>query len=66
MNELHDRICTSIEMVIEKSEKIGREKKEWTLDEVYKISDVVKDMSEALKDLAKAHYYLSEHSAERF
>ena len=29
-------------------------------------SDIVKDMSESLKNLSKMHYYLSEHADERF
>lgn len=66
MKVLKDRICSGIEMILEKSEKIGREKKEWTLDEVWKASDIVKDMAEALKDLAKVHYILSEHSEEKY
>jgi hypothetical protein len=53
-------------MILDKAEKIGREKKEWTIDEVYKASDIVKDMAEALKDLSKMHYYLSEHADERY
>ena len=57
-----DRICQSIEMVLEKSEKFGTEKKEWSLDELYKAADIVKDMAEAYKDLSKA----SEHSIERY
>lgn len=66
MKVLKDRICAGIEMILEKSEKIGREKKEWSIEEVSKASDIVKDMAEALKDLAKVHYLLSEHSEERF
>ena len=66
MKQLKDRVCSSIEMILEKAEKIGREKKEWTIDEVYKASDIVKDMAEALKDLSKMHYYLSEHTDERY
>lgn len=57
-----DRVHQSIEMILEKSEKIGVEKKEWSLDELYKASDIVKDMAEALKDLSKA----SVHSMERY
>lgn len=66
MKAIKDRICASIEMILEKAEKIGREKKEWSLDEVYKASDIVKDMADSLKDLAKVHYILSEHSEEKF
>lgn len=66
MKQLKDRVCSSIAMVLDKAEKIGREKKEWTIDELYKASDIVKDMSESLKDLSKMHYYLSEHADERY
>jgi gamma-glutamyl:cysteine ligase YbdK (ATP-grasp superfamily) len=66
MKHLKDRVCLSIEMILDKAEKIGREKKEWTIDEVYKASDIVKDMAEALKDLSKMHHYLSEHADERY
>ena len=66
MKVLKDRVCSGIEMILEKSEKIGREKKEWSIDELYKSADIVKDMAEALKDLSKMHYYLSEHSMEKY
>lgn len=66
MEEYKRKICSGIEMVLEKSEKIGREKREWTLYEVGEMSDIVKDMSEALKDIAKTHYYLSGHSIEKY
>ena len=59
MKQLKDRVCAGIEMVLDKSEKIGREKKDWTIDELYKMTDIVKDLS-------KMHYYLSEHSDERY
>lgn len=66
MNMLKDRVCAGIEMILERSEKIGREKKEWSLDELYKASDIIKDMAESLKDLSKMHHYLSEHSMEKY
>lgn len=66
MKQLKDRTCSGIEMVLEKSEKIGREKKDRTINELYKIADIVKDCAESLKDLSKMHYYLSEHSDERY
>lgn len=66
MRQLKDRVCSSIAMILEKTEKVGREKKEWTIDELYKVSDITKDMAESLKDLSKMHYYLSEHADERY
>lgn len=66
MKVLKERVCVGIETILEKSEKIGREKKEWTIDELSEAADIVKDMAEALKDIAEMHYYLSEHSVERY
>lgn len=66
MEELRKKICSGIDMVIEKSEKISREKKEWSLAELGEMSDIVKDLAESLKDIAKAHYYFSEHSMEKY
>ena len=48
MKQLKDRVCSGIEMVLEKSEKIGREKKDWTIDELYKMTDIIKDCAESL------------------
>ena len=59
---INDRVCQSLEMILEKAEKIGTEKKEWSLDELYMASDIVKDIAEALKDLSKAGM----HSIERY
>lgn len=66
MNKHKERICDGLEMYLEKLEKIGKEKKEWSLRELGEVSDIVKDMAEAYKDLAKAHYYLSERSIEKY
>lgn len=66
MKQLKDRVCAGVQMVLDKAEKVGREKKDWTIDELYKMSDIMKDSAESLKDLAKMHYYLSEHSDERY
>lgn len=66
MKILKERVCSGIEMILEKSEKIGREKKEWSLQELSEASDIIKDMAESLKNLAKMHHYLSEHSMEKY
>lgn len=39
---------------------------EYSLEELYMMTDIVKDSAEAFKDLAKAHKYFSEHSIERY
>lgn len=63
---LKDRVYDGIKMVVDKAEKVGKEKKEYSMDDLGKMSDVVKDCAEAIKDLAKAHYYMAEHSEEKY
>ena len=53
-------------MILDKAEQIGRLEEKWSLEEVMYMSDITKDMSETLKNLAKTNYYLSEHSIKRY
>lgn len=64
--EIKNRIYRGLTMVVEKGEIIGREKKEYSLQELGEMSDIVKDSAESLKDIAKAHYYMQEHSIEKY
>lgn len=64
--KLKDRIYSGLDMVMERAEKIGKAKTEYSLEELYMMTDIVKDSAEAFKDLAKAHKYFSEHSIERY
>ena len=53
-------------MISEKAEKIGREKSEWSLDELGKMADIEKDISKSFKNLIKVHIMLGEHSIEKY
>ncbi len=67
--EKEKMICdmhSGMRMLIEGLSAIGMEKTNWTLDEMGKCSDIIKDVACAHKDLAKAHYYMSEHSYETY
>lgn len=66
MNRHKERICDGLEMYLEKLEKIGKEKKEWSLRELGEVSDIVKDLAGAYKDLVKANFYLSERGVEKY
>lgn len=46
-----------VEMFNQELEEIARSKKEFSWDEMMKMSDILKDMSEVEKNLAKADYY---------
>lgn len=59
MEQLKTWICQGMEMVLEKSEEICRDKHDWSLEELGKASDIIKDMAEAYKDLAKSQQYYS-------
>lgn len=61
-----EKIHKGMQMVLEKAEHIGRTESMWSLEELGEMSDITKDMSEALKNIAKTHYYLSEHSIKKY
>ena len=61
MECLKEYICQGMEMVLEKSEEICRDKRDWSMDELGKASDIVKDMAEAYKDLAKSQQYVRKY-----
>ncbi len=42
----------------------SKNNKEISIDELGKLSDMVKDNAKALKDIGKAHFYEAEHSSE--
>lgn len=42
----------------------SKNNKEISIDELGKLSDMVKDNAKALKDIGKAHYYEAEHPTE--
>lgn len=64
--KMHEDLSTGVRMVVEKLTKMGREKPTWSLDEMMKISDIMKDMSSVEKNLAKTHWLLCEHSIEKY
>ena len=66
MEMCKERIHKGMRMVMDKAEKIAREETEWSIEELGMMSDITKDMSEVLKNIAKTHYYLSEHSIKRY
>ena len=66
IKEMKHRIYNGLDMISEKAEKIGKEKPDWSLDELGKIADIEKDISKAFKDLIKVHVMLSEYSIEKY
>lgn len=66
IKKMKTRIFSGLDMVSEKAEKIGREKSEWSLDELGKMADIEKDMAKTFKSLIKTHIMLNEHSIEKY
>ena len=60
------KIQNGIDMVLNKAEQIGREYDKWSLDEVMMMSEITKDMSEALKNIAKTNYLMEGRSIKRY
>lgn len=63
---MSDRLVACHDVVLSKIETFQSKNSEITLDELFKIADIIKDMSEVRKNLAKEHYLLSEHSDKKF
>ena len=65
--ERHKLYCdfhSGVRMMMDKVEKMSREKDGLSLTEMSAISDIMKDMAMTEKDIAKAHYYYSERPDE--
>jgi len=64
--KLYNDFHSGVRMMMDKLEKIAREKEGWTLCEMGELADIMKDLAMTEKGIAKAHYYHSEHSEEVF
>lgn len=62
--KLYSDFHSGVRMMMDKIEKISREKDAWTLSEMGCLADIMKDMAETEKSIAKAHHYYSEYSEE--
>lgn len=64
--EFCDKLDHASHTVLEKADTIYKNKSGWTVEELGKFVDILKDLSEISKNVAKTHYLLSEHSIERY
>lgn len=64
--QLYCDFHAGVRMMMDKIEKIAREKSSWTLAEMGEVTDMMKDLAMTEKGIAKAHHYYSEHSEETF
>lgn len=66
LHKMKDRIWSGLDMVMEKAEKIGRTKTEWSIVELGEIADIEKDAAKTLKSLVKIEVMTNEHSVDKY
>lgn len=47
-------------------ERVVRSEEKWSLDDMGKVADIMKDLAMTEKGIAKAHHCYSEHSDKRY
>lgn len=65
-SKIMSALVSGMSMLVDKLELVGRNKSEWTMSEMGCVADIMKDISETYKNIAKTHYLYSEHSDERY
>ena len=60
--KLYNDFHSGVRMMMDKIEKIAKEEDKWSLDDMGKLADMMKDLAMTEKGIAKAHYCYSEHS----
>lgn len=63
---MYERFHSGVKMYLDRIEKISREKATWTMTELGDIADIMKDMSEVEKNIAKAHMIYCDHDEETY
>lgn len=64
--KIFESVMTGAEMLVEKLSTISRSKDKWTMEEMGCMADILKDVSESYKNMAKAHMIFSSHSPEKY
>ena len=66
MEMIKKRIYSGWDMTMQASEKIGREKSEWSLCDVMKSADIIKDLTKSFKNLIEVEHIVSESGMEKY
>lgn len=66
IEQIKKRLLSGWDMTMQISEKIGREKKEWSLCDAMKSADILKDLSKTFKNLVEVESILSEADVEKY
>lgn len=66
IHEIEEQYHTTTKGIMNKVTEICKTKKSWSLVELGEITDIVKDLSEIHKNIAKVYHLISEKSLETF
>lgn len=66
IHTLKEQYCTTSTGIMNKVTDICKTKKSWTIVELGEITDIVKDLSEIHKNIAKIYHLMSEKSTETY
>lgn len=66
IEQIKKRLLSGWDMVMLVSEKIGKEKKEWSLCDVMKSADIIKDLTKSFKNLVEVEHIVSESGMEKY
>lgn len=64
LKKMKDRVWAGLDMVMDKAEKIGRSKTEWSIMELGEMADIEKDAAKTLKCLVKIE--MNENSVAKY
>lgn len=62
--KLYNDFHSGVRMMMDKIEKVAKDKSSWTLAEMGDLADIMKDLAMTEKGIAKAHCIYSEHTEE--
>lgn len=66
IHEMKENYSATTKGIMNKAMDICKTKKSWTLVELGEIADIIKDLSEVHKNIAKVYHLMSEKSHETF
>lgn len=64
--KMHEDFHKGVRMFLDKLEKVGREKSDWTLCEMGQVADIMKDLAKTHKCVVYAHEVMTKHPADTY
>ena len=64
--KLYNDFHSGVRMMMDAIERAAKSEDKWSLDDMGKMADIIKDLAVTEKSIAKAHYCYSEHSDKKY